>query len=394
MEKTTKAVTFTQEGFLHKIDKQTLGLTTTFVDRPDINRRAVTYAINYDYLFGEKITFKSQIIGSNIDDNNANSRGMGIWTTVEHQMNENQIQSLILNHFDEDLELNDIGFLPRNNLNSLFYTNSLKKTNYPIESKLQQREYTFNAEHLVNNFGDSLETSFRFSDNWQFKEANSISWDVKYETKGVNDLISRGNGLVNISSSNRLGITYRSNNAKKLRYHVFIRKIKGFDVGNEFETHIHPSYFFKDNYNVSLGIFYRDADDWLNWLEDDLFGRYQRKLLNSTLDFSANFSKKQELRFRLQWFAINAKANNHYQLDPNGDLQLTNESIEDFSLSNVAIQLRYRYEIAPLSNIFVVYSRGSGIFEENHESISNLFSPGFNNVNSDNFLIKFRYKFF
>lgn len=380
--------------YLHKTDKQTVGLTGTYVDRPDINRTAVSYAFNYDYLFGEKLTFKSQVVGANIDDNNVKTDGLGVWTTFSHQINENQIQSLILNHFDENLDINDFGFLPRNNLNSIFYTHSKKLTSYSEESYLQQREFMFNTEYLGNNSGDSIETSFLFSDNWQFKNANSFNWDIKYYSEGVNDLISRGNGLVNTESGNRLSITYRSNNANKLRYHGFIRKTNDFSVGSEFSTHIHPSYYFQDNYNVSLSIFYRDADDWLNWLGDDLFGRYQRELLNTTIDFNANFSKKQELRFRLQWFAIDAKANSQYQLDPNGNLQTTNNDIDDFSLSNVAIQLRYRYEIAPLSNIYLVYSRGSGIFEDSNESISNLFSPGFDNVNSDNFLVKFRYKFF
>lgn len=380
--------------FLHKTDKQTVGLTGTYVDRPDINRTAMSYAVNYDYLFGEKLTFKSQIIGANIDDNDVKTNGLGVWTTFSHQINENQIQSLILNHFDEDLTINDFGYLPRNNLNSVFYTHSKKLTGYSEDSHLQQREFMFNTEYLGNNNGDSIETSFLISDNWQFKNANSFNWDVKYYSKGVNDLISRGNGLVNTESGNRLTITYRSNNANKLRYHGYIRQTNDFSVGSEFTTHIHPSYFFQDNYNVSLSIFYRDANDWLNWLKDDLFGRYQRELLNTTVDFNANFSKKQELRFRIQWFAIDAKANSQYQIGPNGNLQTTNNAIEDFSLSNVAIQVRYRYEIAPLSNIYIVYSRGSGIFENSNESISNLFGPGFDNVKSDNFLVKFRYKFF
>ena len=122
--------------------------------------------------------------------------------------------------------------------------------------------------------------------------------------------------------------------------------------------------------------------------------RYDRKQLDSSLDFNANFSQKQELRFRFQWLAIDAHARNQYQLDDLGNLNRTDENLEDFSLSNTALQIRYRYQIGPLSNIFVVYSRGASVFNENHEGIGSLFDPGFSNVNSDVFLIKVRYKFF
>ncbi len=380
--------------FLHKTNHQTLGLTSTYVNRPDINRKALTNAINHEYQWSENITQKSLFAHSNTEYNNDKHTGIGLWTNLEHQINDNQKQGVIFAHYGKELDVNDFGFLPRNNLNAAFYTHNLKLTKYAESSKLQQREFQFNAEYIGNNNGVTTGSSMTFSDSWQFKNASSFNWDFNYYFKAADDLISRGNGLLNFDSGTRLGITYRSNNANKLRYHGYLQHLSQFETGTEFATHIHPSYFFQDNYSVSLGVFYRDANNWLNWIEGNQFGRYQRKLLNSSLDFNANFSPKQELRFRLQWIAIDAQANAHYQLNSQGDLLATGNEINDFSLSNTALQIRYRYEIAPLSNIYVVYSRGASIFDEKSESVFGLFNPGFENVNSDNFLVKFRYNFF
>ena len=58
----------------------------------------------------------------------------------------------------------------------------------------------------------------------------------------------------------------------------------------------------------------------------------------------------------------------------------------------MALQLRYRWEIAPLSDIFVVYTRqvdqGSAL-----KSFSNTFSDGYENPVVNALTFKLRYRF-
>lgn len=389
---------FFASRFLHKTDKQTFGFIGTYVDRSDIDRNAMSYAFEHEYLWTDKFKLKSQVIGAEteqtIDEELIQSNDWAAWAQLQHQISENQNHSIDISHFGKDLELNDFGFLPRNNVDAAAYRHTLKRTEFNETSSFQQREYNFSADYRRNTDGNTLGGFYQFSDSWQFKDSSSFNWEVNYNTHGVNDLVSRGNGLVNIPAGYNFRLTYRSSNANKFRYHGFIKLGNEFSVDKEFQTHIHPSYFFKDNYNVSFSVFYTDSKDWLNWIEDDIFGRYDRQLLNSTLDFNANFSQKQELRFRFQWLAIDAHAQNQYQLDNLGNLNGTGNEIDDFSLSNTALQIRYRYEIAPLSNLYVVYSRGASVFFEDHEGLNDLFNPGYENINSDTFLVKIRYKFF
>ena len=51
-----------------------------------------------------------------------------------------------------------------------------------------------------------------------------------------------------------------------------------------------------------------------------------------------------------------------YRVDPAGNAIPTDEPVDDFSVSNLGFQIRYRYELAPLSYLYVVYGRGG--FEE------------------------------
>ena len=42
----------------------------------------------------------------------------------------------------------------------------------------------------------------------------------------------------------------------------------------------------------------------------------------------------------------------------------TNDPVDDFSLSNLGFQVRYRWEFKPLSYLYVVYGRGGDLFNE------------------------------
>ena len=89
-----------------------------------------------------------------------------------------------------------------------------------------------------------------------------------------------------------------------------------------------------------------------------------------------------------------ADGGSSYIVDPSGDLSPTNMIVDDFNLSIVALQLHYRYEIAPLSNIYLVYSRGGtqNITGE-VDSFSSLFTPGWDKRDGDNLIFKRRYQF-
>ena len=75
-----------------------------------------------------------------------------------------------------------------------------------------------------------------------------------------------------------------------------------------------------------------------------------------------------------------------------------NASIDNtnaFQLSETAFQVRYKYEFSPLSNLYVVYTRGgklTNLFNQT-DNFEDIYSDAWTNETLDKFIIKLRLKF-
>ncbi len=99
----------------------------------------------------------------------------------------------------------------------------------------------------------------------------------------------------------------------------------------------------------------------------------------------------------MQWAGIKAKALDYWQV-PVGDGELITRpagaSNEDFTLSRLTAQLRYRWEIGPLSDLFLVYTRGSNLIGDDIDvNFNNLFSDAISEPIVDYYVVKLRYRF-
>jgi len=66
---------------------------------------------------------------------------------------------------------------------------------------------------------------------------------------------------------------------------------------------------------------------------------------------------------------------------------------EDFSLSRLTAQFRYRWEIGPLSDLFVVYTRGANqALANDDDTFETLFNNAIEDPVIDFFVIKLRYR--
>ena len=103
---------------------------------------------------------------------------------------------------------------------------------------------------------------------------------------------------------------------------------------------------------------------------------------------------KQDLRVKLETIALDAKAKQAWRPDAQGNPVASNEVIHDFNLNSLGFQIRYRYELAPLSDLYVVYSRGGfGSQEDNSRDSFGLLGDAFSLRNDEMFLVKLSYRF-
>ncbi|WP_234987714.1 hypothetical protein [Novilysobacter spongiicola] len=75
-------------------------------------------------------------------------------------------------------------------------------------------------------------------------------------------------------------------------------------------------------------------------------------------------------------------------VEPVGDHQ-----VDDFSLRNMGFQVRYRYMLAPLSDLYVVYGRGGYMFDEFSVDPDRQLGESFHLRDSEQLLVKLSYRF-
>ena len=130
------------------------------------------------------------------------------------------------------------------------------------------------------------------------------------------------------------------------------------------------------------------------WDEDNELEEFKRRELAVAINFQSNLADDHELRLKLESVALQATALTEYAADNGGLLTINDEPPDSFSLSEFAVQIRYRYQISQLSELFIVYSRG-GEFEEEALGLSTrrLFNRAIEFDDTENLMLKLRMHF-
>jgi hypothetical protein len=103
---------------------------------------------------------------------------------------------------------------------------------------------------------------------------------------------------------------------------------------------------------------------------------------------------RHELPTKLQWFGIHAEPQHALRSDAAGNLLQTSDMLRSFTVKNFGLQIRYRYEIAPMSELFVVCSRGGlGLDSDDDGDVPTLMSRNANVRDAEQVLAKLRYHF-
>ena len=162
-----------------------------------------------------------------------------------------------------------------------------------------------------------------------------------------------------------------------------------------------------DRFSIDLDLNYFERDGWL--LHQTVFGgsdaafdrnmfTFKAQELQPKLAMDVFLSAKQQLRLTLQWAGIRAEQQEIYAIPANeGDLirqiQGPTDPINDFNVSRLTAQLRYRWELGPLSDLFVVYTRGSILPDRVDDTFGDLFFDAIDEPIVDVFVVKLRYRF-
>ena len=364
--------------------------------RHDLN--ALVQGADFKLRVGERNIFDALLIATERDTASGISRDFGGTATWGYTGKAWDFGSN-LTHFGRNLNYNDFGYLARSDLNSINIGGTWRPQTPRADGAAVSYSASFSAN--ANDQGERLTDEIFAYRQFNAADGGFASTQLLRTGAGYDDLISRGNGLMRRPAKVRVSHFYQGPQVEKWRISGSVRNLQEGLGGRAWNFAANASYQANSTLTLDGNVSWRKSGDWLVWrggdigangAVPDLFARYRRTQL--TTNFNANWipSRKHELRFKLQSLIINAADARAVRLGLGGVPYASNDVIAPLQVRNLGVQLRYKYEFAPLRELYVVYARGG--FEQERDETPNLvelFQDSFDLRDSDQFLLKVRW---
>jgi len=375
---------------------QNLGFMATTVDRPFYDRNATVAGIDHNWRPTARWNIRTRLIGSDIQERGESMQDTGATVMADYEMDDGWRQQWMGLHFGDDLQLNDAGYLARNSVNYLHWQVSRRFTDLPDDSRYASKDWRWRVTDNYNEQGQHLGAQFRMSRQSRLRNGSFEYAQININGARVNDLLTRGHGAVNLPANFNAFAEYDRPRKGNWAYNAEVEIFTGGLAGNDlvgYWIQLTPSYFINDSFNFYVGLGASRIPDWLIWQYDNLIGSFDGRQMDFNAGFNWTISSKQELRLKMQSIGINAHERQGYRVDVSGTAVATDEAIDDFSVRNLAFQIRYRYELAPLSYLYIVYGRGGYEEVPYTDEPGNVMRDSFGLRDDDQLLIKLSYRF-
>jgi hypothetical protein len=388
--------TFTAVRLVRDFATQDLGFMATHVDRPWLDRKATVLGVDHNWRPNARWIVRTRLIDSEIEQQGQSVRDAGATVWVDYEMDHGWRQQWIGMHFGDELEINDAGYLSRNSLNYAHWQVNRRFTNLPEESRYASKDWRWRVSTLRNDRGRLLEHRLRVSRESRLRDGSFEYVDISINSAGYDDLLTRGHGALRIPPNFDAYFEYERPRKGDWAYTLQVEAYSGGLSGNHklgYSVEVEPTYFINDAFSVYVGAFANRMPDWLVWQRDNLIGSFNGREVHFNAGFDWTISARQELRLKLQAISVTARLRQAYRVDAVGDAIATDEPVDDFSVRNLGLQIRYRYELAPLSYLYIVYGRGGFDQDVGEDGSMRALRDSFSLRDDEQLLIKLSYRF-
>ncbi|GAB1596461.1 DUF5916 domain-containing protein [Lysobacter claricitrinus] len=385
------------------LQTQGFGAMVTRVDRPFLDRTANVGEVDHRWTPSDSMSLRTTVVGSDVDQAGQSIRDTGAQMKFDQDLGEGWRQQLYLLHLGDHLQLNDFGYLERNNFNYGRYEISRRFTDLPKESSYASHQWRGAVSHRANDHGVKIADAWSVNRTSEMRDGGNEFFEVASFTPGYDDLVTRGHGNVRMPSKLYLfyerGIPRRGPWGFYWNSRYAAESLGGWDHGS-ISLDVEPTYYISDNANVGLAMELKHDPGLLLWRGDasgtPSLATYQVDQIFFAAGVTWLISNKQELRVRLEAIGLDARSPQTYDLGGDGTPLPVATRHQPFGLSNLGFQVRYRYELAPLSNLYIAYVRGGGLFEEptmGDVDAAGRLKDAFDLRDSEQLLVKLAYRF-
>jgi len=375
---------------------QNLGFMATHVDRPYLDRQATVFGIDHNWRPTPRWNVRTRVFGSDIDEAGEGLSDSGATLWADYEMDHGWRQQVIAMHFGSDLQINDAGYLSRNSTNYIHWQVNRRFTDLPEKSRYSSKDWRWRLSTDYNDHGQLLGHQTRLSRESRLKNGSYEYGQININSAGYDDLITRGNGVLWLPSNFNSYFDYQRPRKGNWSYEVEANVYSGGLAGNDelgYTVSITPTYFISDAFSVYVGVFADWNPGWLVWDNANLIGSFDEEQLNFDAGLTWNIGSKQELRVKLQAIGLKGRLEQAYRVDAGGNAIPTADPIDDINVNTLGFQIRYRWELAPLSYLYVVYGRGGFDQEPTDGGARELLRNSFELRDDEQLLVKFSYRF-
>ena len=374
-----------------------LGYLGTYVDRPFFERSAQVHALDAVWRPSERWLVNAQVLGSFVDAQGTSRDGDGAWTRAFYSRDANWEHELELTHFGARLDFTDMGFQRRASLNQAEYTLKRRFAEFAAGDSRGSVAWGFTPRLRWNDSGARLPHELVIERFAQNRSGAVLDTVLVAASRGVDDLISRGNG--DVQQDARLTEALQSYQSPRIGRFRFYAAFDVFQEGNDdfaLELDANAQFYALENLTFGVSLTPLWSRDWLIWQRDDLLASFHRRQIASSLDVDWFPRRDHELRVKFQWLGLEAHDPIPFRIGPGGELIESTDVVAPFTVNNMGLQIRYRWTFAVQSDFYAVYSRGGLAFDDQpplERSAGGMFKDALELRDADQVLVKVRYRF-
>lgn len=366
-----------------------IGWLGTRMDHP--GRQATVNGVDFAYFSADtRWTVDGQLLHSDVN----NVTGQGAFADINFRPVRGVQHSIIATYLDKTLDINDVGFVQRNDHQQLDYRLSI------TESGLERYRSRTRGMNIINQWnadGRPVRLGLFFSQGLTYHNNTSLNASFRYFPSRVDDRLSRGNGSYKIPHRLAYDVSWSSDRSRPFSYGLGIGNAEEDLKANNINYSVNGSWQPNDRLSANFNLSYRDRESWLVHRGGARLTTYTATEWSPQINASYFISAKQQFRIALQWTGIQAKEHRFYQIDQRDvrhlfEVAKPNLTSDDFTVSRMSFQARYRWEIAPLSDLFVVYTRGSNLPSTGETDFQDLLFDSWSRRVSDTWVVKLRYR--
>ena len=376
---------------------QNLGAMLTSVNRPLLGRKANVLGFDHRWQPDASLTVTSTLVGSDVSVLGEHTRDVAFTTLAQKTLDKGWSVTGLFLHYGEDFEINDAGYLGRNDLDYGQVEVGKRITALAADSAYSSHNLRFRIEGMQNNDGLWLQRQTRFQGNSQRKDGGDLSWNAQLRAPGFDDLITRGNGPMRVRNGGSAYINrgFPRRGAWKFGLNASLGLASGLrsDVPYAWSASVNATHYFNDALNLEFWLGHVMDQEQLIWQTGNLVAGFEMNHYDLGASVNWNIGTRHELRVKLEALGFDADQPRPWRIGADGRPVASTDVVSPFSLRNMGFQVRYRYELAPLSNLYVVYGRGGFGFDEFAAGAFDQFSDAFSLRNDEQLLVKLAYRF-